>query len=357
MLNSATSRDLEVARALKDLYKSVLDTLVSLIENGDGKALPTVVRNVHGGRTLTWRASGAAGPACGSCGCDRFPYEPEGEGIAFDFCPACWSMRGEDRAREESFNVGKALEKRVRDLAARDDDVAQPGRQEGSPRPSALAGVTWRGRRRHWRAFGSAARRPLEIGRQVWMGRMAFEGMNGVAQDYGEARRWFEMAASWGHAEALSMLGLMALHGYGETPDPAKGVELCRQAAERGYAKAETGMGRFCWDGGATAGRPGSPPWTWWRRAARQKDAEAQLWLGHALILGEGVARDAGAGLALVREAAEAGEAEAQAYLGTVLLEARAGPTDAQEAREWLAKAAGKGHAGARKRLAGLSAE
>ncbi len=112
MLNSATSRDLEVARALKALYKSVLDTLVSLIETGDGKALPTVVRNVHGGRTRTWRASGAAGPACDSCGCDRFPYEPEGEGLAFDFCPACWSMRGEDRARGESFNVRRHLSDR-----------------------------------------------------------------------------------------------------------------------------------------------------------------------------------------------------------------------------------------------------
>ena len=109
MLNPATSRDFEVARALKDLYKNVLDTLVSLIETGDGKAAPPVVRNVHGGRTLTERASGAAGPACESCGCDRLAYEPEGEGIAFEFCPACWSMRGEDRAREESFNVRRHL--------------------------------------------------------------------------------------------------------------------------------------------------------------------------------------------------------------------------------------------------------
>jgi TPR repeat protein len=59
----------------------------------------------------------------------------------------------------------------------------------------------------------------------------------------------------------------------------------------------------------------------WWQRAARQKDAEAKMWLGHALILGEGIARDASAGLVLVREAAEAGEAEAQSYLGAMLLD------------------------------------
>jgi TPR repeat protein len=79
------------------------------------------------------------------------------------------------------------------------------------------------------------------------------------------------------------------------------------------------------------------------------------MWLGHALILGEGIARDASAGLALVREAAEAGEVEAQSYLGAMLLDGRAGPTDAKEAREWLTKAAEQGHEGARKRLAGLA--
>ncbi len=352
MLNSAISRDIEVARALKNLYKSVLDALVSLIENGDGKALPTVVRNEHGGRTLTWRASGATGPACGDCGCDLFPYEPEGEGIAFDFCPACWSMRGEDRAREESFNVGKSLEKRVRDLAPGMTMSLNLGGKKVPLGPSRSPDSPG-GEEEALESFRVAARRPLEIGRQVWMGRMAFQGMNGVAQDYGEARRWFEMAARWGHGEALSTLGLMALHGLGEPCDPGKAVDLCRQAAERGYARAETGLGRLCWDGEYVP-EDRVAAVDWWRRAARQKDAEAQLWLGHALILGEGVARDAGAGLALVREAAKAGELEAESYLGTLLLDGRAGPPDAREAREWLAKAAEQGHAGARKRLAAL---
>jgi hypothetical protein len=54
MFNVATSRDPEVARALKELYKSVLDTLVSLVENGDGKEPPAAVRNTHGSRTLGW---------------------------------------------------------------------------------------------------------------------------------------------------------------------------------------------------------------------------------------------------------------------------------------------------------------
>ncbi len=352
MLNVATSRDYEVARALKELYKSVLDTLVSLVENGDGKEPPAAVRNSHGDRTRAWRLSGARGAACDDCGCDRFTYEPVGEALAFDFCPACWAMRGEDRAREASFRVGRGLEKSVRDLPPGMRMSLNVGGKElplGSPR----APGTPDGNGAAMESYRTAARTPLEIGRQVWMGRMAFEGTNGVTRDYREARRWFEMAARWGHGEALSMLGLMALHGLGGPRDAAKAVELCRQAAERGYAKAETGMGRLLWDGEAVP-EDRAAAVEWWRRAARRKDAEAQLWLGSALIVGEGVARDAAAGLALVREAAESGDAEAQGYLGVVLLEGRAGPPDAREAREWLAKAAGKGHEGARKRLAGI---
>ncbi|MBK8596736.1 MAG: sel1 repeat family protein [Holophagales bacterium] len=352
MFNVATSRDPEVARALKELYKSVLDTLVSLVENGDGKEPPAAVRNTHGSRTLGWRLSGARGAACGECGCDRFTYEPEGEGVAFEFCPACWSMRGEDRVREATFEVGRELEKRVRDLPPGMSLSLNVGGEELPLGPPRAPGPPC-GDREAMESYRTVARTPLEIGRQVWMGRMAFEGTDDVTRDYREARRWFELAARWGHGEALSMLGLMALHGLGGRRDAGKAVELCRQAAERGYARAETGMGRLCWDGEAVP-EDRAAAMEWWRRAARQKDAEAQLWLGNALIRGDGVARDAGAGLALVREAAESGDADAQGYLGVVLLEGRAGPPDAREAREWLAKAAGQGNEGAGKRLAGI---
>lgn len=352
MLNYATSRDAEVARALKELYKSVLDTIVALVENGDGREPPATVRNTHGSRTLAWRLSGVRGPSCRECGCDGLTYEPEGEGVAFDFCPACWSMRGEDRACEASFDVGRRLEKRVRDLPPGMSMSLNVGSRTLPLVPRRAPGMPAEGPE----AMGSyraAAFTPLEIGRQVWMGRMAFEGLHGVTRDHRESRGWFEMAARWGHAEALSMLGLMALRGFGGPRDVGKAVEFCRRAAERGYARAETGMGGFCWHG-VVVPEDREAAVEWWKRAARHKDAEAQLWLGHALILGEGIARDADAGLALVREAAEAGELDAEAYLGVALLEGRAGPPDEREAREWLEKAAARGHEGARKRLAGI---
>ncbi len=319
MLNWATGRDGEAARVLKDTYRGVLETLVALIENGDGRELPTVVRHLHGGRTLTWRNSGVRCAVCETCGCDRTRYEPEGEGLVFEFCPACWSMRGTDRERQASFAVGKVVEKRMRDLppGTKMELMARGARLPLGPDDS--PGVPGEA----LDAYRAAARRPLEIGRQFELGRMAFEGTDEAPPDYAEARLWFERAARWGHGEALSMLGLMALHGLGEAREPRKGVELCREAAARGCPKAEAGMGRLCWDGVYVA-EDRAAAVEWWRRAARRKDPEAQLWLGRALILGEGVERDESAGLALVREAAEAGDADAQAYLGS-LLDGRAG--------------------------------
>ncbi|HMM36140.1 MAG TPA: tetratricopeptide repeat protein [Thermoanaerobaculia bacterium] len=318
-LNWATGRDGEAARVLKDTYKGVLETLVALIENGDGRELPTVVRHLRGGRTLTWRISGARCAYCETCGCDRARYEPEGEGLAFEFCPACWSMRGSDRERQGSFAVGKVVEKRLHDLlpGTRMELTVRGGRLPLGPADSPG------GPGEALDAYRTAARRPLEIGRQFELGRLSFAGTSETPPDYAEARLWLERAARWGHGEALSMLGLMALHGLGEAREPRKAVELCREAAARGCPKAEAGMGRLCWDG-VYVSEDRAAAVEWWRRAARRKDPEAQLWLGRALILGEGVERDESAGLALVREAAEAGDADAQAWLGS-FLDGRAG--------------------------------
>lgn len=319
MLNWATGRDGEAARVLKETYKDVLETLVALIENGDGRELPAVVRHLHGGRTLMWRTSGARCAVCETCGCDRTFYEPEGEGLAFEFCPACWSMRGSDRERQVSFAVGKVVEKRLRDLlpGTRMELRVRGGRLPLGPADSPG------GPGEALDAYRASARRPLEIGRQFELGRMAFKGTREAPPDFAEARLWLERAARWGHGEALSMLGLMAFHGLGEAREPRKAVELCREAAERGCPKAEAGMGRLCWDGVYVA-EDRAAAVEWWRRAARRKDPEALLWLGRALILGEGVERDESAGLALVRKAAELGDADAQAWLGS-FFDGRAG--------------------------------
>lgn len=203
--------------------------------------------------------------------------------MPFDFCLACWSLKGGDPARSASFDVGSGLEKSVHDLPPGLTMKMHFGGKTipvGPKRPATDAE-----RDAALEAYRASAVRRLEIGRQVRMGRMTFEGMNGVRQDYAEARRWFERAATWGSGEALTTLGLMALRGLGEPADAAKAVALCRRGAERGFPRAQTGMGHLFWDGAGVA-RDRAAAVAWWRRAARRGDEEARRLLVRASEMG-----------------------------------------------------------------------
>lgn len=312
MLNYALGRDDDELRDLKSLGKRLVRALAEAVKAGGWEAPPASVEETWRGRRLAWRLSGKAGSPCPGCAGDQLEYVPFREEAACDFCPACWSLIGRGPSGSGSFHVGLWLEKAARDLPP-GMTMRVPGAGERlpvGPEPLAKEG--------EWRAallaYAMSAKRPLEIGRQVWMARMRFEGTNGVRQDDGEARRWFEMAAAWASGEALTRLGLMALHGLGGPTDEARAVSLCRRAAERGYPAAQTGMGRLCWDG-VFVPEDRAAAIAWWRPAAARKDREAQLWLAKALLRGEGVGKDENEGLSLLREAAAAGEEEAKELL------------------------------------------
>ncbi len=284
MLNWATSRDSNEARDLKSLAKRLLAEIAEAIEAGNWELPPASVEATYRGNMLTWWRDAETGPPCRACSVEQVAFVPTGEGFPLRFCPACWSLNGDDRARGVSVNVGMWVEKSSRDLPP---GMTMKLRLAGETFPPLLKPpATDAELAAALEAYAASAMRRLEIGRQVWMGRMTFEGMNGVRQDYAESRRWFERAATWKSGEALTTLGLMALHGLGEPVNRPKSVALCRQAAERGFPEAQTGMGRLCWDGVAVP-KDEAAAVAWFRLAAERKDREAQLWLASALILGE----------------------------------------------------------------------
>ena len=47
------------------------------------------------------------------------------------------------------------------------------------------------------------------------LGQMYYFGSNGLEQSYGKARYYYELAAETGNANAIGLLGLMYLFGYG----------------------------------------------------------------------------------------------------------------------------------------------
>jgi TPR repeat protein len=153
--------------------------------------------------------------------------------------------------------------------------------------------------------------------------------------------------------------GMNALIGSEQYRDPVHGVELIRQAAQLGYAPAQTAMVFYS--------ETAQQAFEWCKKAATQGDAlgqwcvglrysqgngvsrdlpEAESWLGKAADQGNPFAaytiglikeeRDPKAAPAWFQKAAEQGLTQAQQKLGLMLREGRYVTTDKYRAYVWL---------------------
>ncbi len=78
---------------------------------------------------------------------------------------------------------------------------------------------------------------------------------------------------------------------------------------------------------------------------AKRGDELAQLNLGYAYMVGQGVAKDPWEGMRWLNKAAEAGLGEAQYLLGYFLIKGEIGPHDERKGLEWLKRASEDGNA------------
>lgn len=79
-------------------------------------------------------------------------------------------------------------------------------------------------------------------GAQLHLGQMCAQG-EGVAQDYKEATKWYQLAALQGDAVAQFNLGLMYDQGNGVPQDFQEEMKWLRLAALQGDAAAQTNLG------------------------------------------------------------------------------------------------------------------
>ena len=136
-------------------------------------------------------------------------------------------------------------------------------------------------------------------------------------------------------------LGRMYMLGRGVPPDQAQATFWYRKAAEQGHAEAQLVVGLGYAHGvGMTA--DASAAAVWFRRAAEQGVTHAQFTLGRLLELGRGVPEDETQALAWFREAAEQGDENAQCHLG---FHYRFLEDDYAAALSWFGNAAEQGHA------------
>ena len=72
-----------------------------------------------------------------------------------------------------------------------------------------------------------------------------YENGLGVPRDFGEAAKWYRMAAEQGSAASQNNLGALYERGHGVPQDNTLALDLYRQAAKKGDANAVSNAHRL----------------------------------------------------------------------------------------------------------------
>jgi hypothetical protein len=147
--------------------------------------------------------------------------------------------------------------------------------------------------------------------------------------------------------ETLYHLARQYAKGDGVERDLSKAAKLLGEAAQAGYAPAETDLAA-AYANGSGIQQDFSEAANWYRRAAEHDDALAQYTLGRIYLAGRGVPADHHEGVKWLRRAAEHGEAGAMLVLGDLSLNGTPNSTpDFADAFFWFSKAAARGQVAA----------
>ena len=182
--------------------------------------------------------------------------------------------------------------------------------------------------------------------------RLLVEAASAADPGLADAVTSLRRAATLGHRRAAFMLAECLRHGTGTAIDLPEALRWYRQAAP--LVDAQLIIADLLYFGrGVEADL--AEAFQWYLRAARQhQDAYAMYSSGYCLLHGEGVGRDAAAGVRWLRRAAAQGEADACHELALHHLRGDDGAASTRAALRWLRAAARLGHAEAGKRLAAL---
>lgn len=203
----------------------------------------------------------------------------------------------------------------------------------------------------------------------------------GVLKDATQAVSWWRMAAEQGNAPAQRRLGLSYIKREGIPTDDQtenrfsiflndqqSGIQWLRKAAEQGDAEAQVILGQG-FDGEGLLAKEASLFFSkenlnkdaapaesvkWYRLAAEQGVADAQVILGKKIFYGKGVPKDPKQAAVWIRKAAEQGHMEGQYRLGWMYVHGLGVTKDDTIAAEWFRKAAEHGYAEAQRWLGAM---
>jgi TPR repeat protein len=137
---------------------------------------------------------------------------------------------------------------------------------------------------------------------------------------------------------------------FGVPQDFGEAVKWYRKAADQGNAGAQVKMGEVYLVGRGVP-RDYGEALKWYRKAADQGNARAQEKMGDMYSAGHGVPRDLGDAMKWYRKAADRGSVDAQVKIGDMYAVGLGVPRDFGEAVQWYRKAADQGNARAQTTL------
>ncbi len=139
-------------------------------------------------------------------------------------------------------------------------------------------------------------------------------------------------------------------HDFAEKQNYAEAMRWYRVAAAQGYALAQVGIGNLY---GMAQGVPQDygEALRWYRLAAAQGNNEAQNDIGFFYLNGWGVAQDYAQAMSWLRKAADQGNEQAQKSVGYMYVKGWGVAPDRAEAIRWFRKAAANGDDDAKEAL------
>jgi len=158
----------------------------------------------------------------------------------------------------------------------------------------------------------------------------------GVKKDLAHAFAWYEKAAAQNLPQAQWNLGELYATGLpGVEADPKKATLLCKRAANAGFIPAQATLGALF-----SRANKHDRAVHWWSMAAEQGDLEALFNLGQSYRLGLGVEKDESKAFSLLLKASQGGLAAAQSRVGLAYATGQGAALDPIEAARWFELAA-----------------
>jgi uncharacterized protein len=141
------------------------------------------------------------------------------------------------------------------------------------------------------------------------------KGLDGTDQDYGEAMKWFRLAASKGDARAMYYIGALYADGSGVAQNCKEAMKWFQFAADKGQVQAMGAIGKL-YAFGCGVAQDMTQAARWYQLAAGRGDPTAMSELGSLYLTGTGVRKNPAEAKKWLLAAANKGETGAMVRLG-----------------------------------------